>query len=413
MTNFFQLFLLLSLSTVSLFGQNPSVEVPDLSDDRVLALPVEGPLSGTALDKLDQAVAEKRFVSIGEFTHGSREVFLLRNRLIEYLHEQHGFDVILFEAGIGELIVLNEEKHNLTDRQLTGGFFGPWRTEEFRDLMRYVRENEIEIAGFDVQRTARSFDPLLRELFISADLDTTTISLLEPRFGRMRRDLPSRKVPFSDFLDAAVQELILQYEQAHQSLLHAKSTYPVRQIMMALKTIENRIAYLRYMIRFKQGQDWNQRWADRDSLMASNVEWLTENIYRNRKIIIVGHNFHLARHNSNEAVMGAFLEKVYPGEIYIIGTFAGGGTYVDNYGREVEMAEPAEDTLDLKHIIRSLQGEINFIELGSGSSESEHWSRQAITVKDTFIDLYGSEELQLAKGFDAVLLISESSIPIK
>ncbi|HEV7783653.1 MAG TPA: hypothetical protein VGO58_20420 [Chitinophagaceae bacterium] len=53
-------------------------------------------------------------VLIGEPNHGSKEIFLLRNSLIKFLHESHGFDIILFESGIGELIRADISKDQLT-----------------------------------------------------------------------------------------------------------------------------------------------------------------------------------------------------------------------------------------------------------------------------------------------------------
>lgn len=47
----------------------------------------------------------KDIVLIGEPDHGSKEVADLRNSLIAELHATHGFDVVLFESGMGELIL--------------------------------------------------------------------------------------------------------------------------------------------------------------------------------------------------------------------------------------------------------------------------------------------------------------------
>lgn len=403
--------ILLSLFTRTLIGQESTVPLPDLSADQIVTLSLEEAFPQATLDLLDQELAGKRFVSIGEFTHGSREVFLLRNCLIKFLHERHGFDVILFEAGIGELITPDAERQNLTSRQMTGGLFGPWRTEAFRTLMDYLRAQDIDMAGFDVQRTAQTFGPFLVDLFLSAELDTTNISSLERTFGSLRRSLPNRKIPYSDSLHKVCHQLINAYEAAHQDLLQAGSSRPLGHSMMALRTIENRVAYLQYMIQFKQDQDWNRRWASRDSMMAKNVEWLAEHLYRGRKIILVGHNFHLAKHNPHEAVMGEFLQAVYPEETYILGTFAGSGTYLDNYGREVNLQEAAEDALDIKHIIRSLEGDFNFLKLPDSTAEPSHWSQEPITINDTFISLNGANQVRPGQCFDALLLVKESTVP--
>lgn len=115
----------------------------------------------SVIEKLER----KSVVLLGEMNHGSREIFLRRNELIQALHQQLGFDVILFESGIGELIYDEQERQNLKPRQLLSAFFGIWQTQEFEALMTYVQTYNLKIAGFDVQRSDGSFTPLLQQRY--------------------------------------------------------------------------------------------------------------------------------------------------------------------------------------------------------------------------------------------------------
>ena len=63
---------------------------------------------------LKKQLKGKRLVLLGEFNHGSKEIFELRNDLIQYLHKELGFTTILFESGIGELAVINDQKEQLS-----------------------------------------------------------------------------------------------------------------------------------------------------------------------------------------------------------------------------------------------------------------------------------------------------------
>nr|HMQ62293.1 hypothetical protein [Flavilitoribacter sp.] len=132
-----------------------------------------GSLSETDWHALTPLLKDKRIVLIGEFNHGSKEVFLLRNSLIRYLHENLGFNTVLFESGIGELALPNLQMDNLSPKQMTFGFFGGWRTLEFRELMGFIRAEKMTVAGFDVQRTGGSFRQLLIETAAETGMDST------------------------------------------------------------------------------------------------------------------------------------------------------------------------------------------------------------------------------------------------
>ena len=75
---------------------------------------------GTLLD----AVKNYKIVLLGEFNHGSKEIFLTRNELVKELHRKLDFDVILFESGIGEVGAIGIERELLSKEQMTNGFFG-------------------------------------------------------------------------------------------------------------------------------------------------------------------------------------------------------------------------------------------------------------------------------------------------
>src|SRR5262245_22132107 len=52
------------------------------------------------LRRVGEAIGNARIVLLGEQSHGDGTVFLLKARLIEYLHRELGFDVLAFESGL-------------------------------------------------------------------------------------------------------------------------------------------------------------------------------------------------------------------------------------------------------------------------------------------------------------------------
>ena len=211
-----------------------------------------------------EELGDRRIVAIGEFNHGSREVFLARNDLIRALHQQLGFDLILFESGIGEVGVVDLQMPELSPRQLTGGFFSGWRTAEFRDLMVYAREQGIRVAGFDIQRTGGNFTAFLSAEMTAADLAGDSLLALEERFQLIKRQLSSRRSEY-DSVKTATHELIAAYQELLESL---SREWERDQMALIERTLSNRMTYLSYMLTWVENKDWNARWQARDEAMA-------------------------------------------------------------------------------------------------------------------------------------------------
>jgi erythromycin esterase-like protein len=334
----------------------------------------------------------------------------VRNSLIKYLNQQLNIKALLFESGIGELVSSDMDKKNLTPSQMTNGLVGPWRTNEFVELMSFVKSQDISIAGFDVQRSGSSFNGILNNVAKRYGLDTMTISTLEARYGQAMGLLNSKRAVY-DSLNEKTTRLINDYQKVNDNLsVHLKKDSP-KDLMFTNITIENRISYLSYMMQFLKDRNWNKRWAARDSAMARNTKWLLDNIYRNQPVIIIGHNFHLGKYNENETVMGEFLKKKYSKEMYSIGIFAGAGSYHDNFQKEVALTKPDSLNLDIKHIIASLPGYANFIDIPDKFSNGNQWLDEEIVVNDTFIALNNANTMILSKTFDGLILLKKVSPP--
>lgn len=361
-------------------------------------------------DSLLKQVENKRIVLLGELNHGSKEIFLSRNDLIQSLHEELGFNAILFESGIGEFILVDQRKETLTPTQMTYGFFGGWRTDEFVQLMEYVKSNDLSVSGFDVQRTGVLFESVLSAELEKLGSNAEVYSHLEERFSKEKVKLTDRTAVYD-----SVQNTTLKLIKDYQSLLtdvEEAPEYDSNEVsMLVAKTIENRVAYLKYFLDFVRDKDWNKRWEARDTMMYSNIDWLLSNIYKNQKVIVVAHNFHISRFNEKEEVMGEFLEKKYGSEMYSIGVFAGSGSYANNGGHEEELSPIASYGLDIREVINKMDCRVGFMDIPEQLSRESNWMHEDIIVNDTFIDLSGSNTMVFSKSFDGLLLIDSISPP--
>lgn len=349
-------------------------------------------------------IRDKRIILIGEFNHGSKEIFELRNSLIKALHEETDAKVLLLESGIGELILPDLNRDTLTSSQMTNGLFEGWRTREFTELFDYVKLKQISIAGFDVQRTGGSFTELLDHIAQKFNMSTTNIRDLESMFSSITRELTSKGAQYDSLKEKTIK-LVHNYQVVKETIAMSVRGEVTKDLMFTLRALNNRIYYLNYMLQFLKDKNWSKRFSARDSAMASNVQWLIDTVYRDQQIVIIGHNFHIGKFNENETVMGEILKTRYDHEMYSIGIFARSGTYSNNFGKEVEMTLPDSVELDIKHVIEKLPASVNFIDIPKSFSKDSQWLNHEIVVNDTFIDLRNSNQINLSKTFDGLLLL--------
>jgi len=94
------------------------------------------------MQALQAVVGNARIVSLGEATHGSREFFQLKHRMLEFLATQMGFTIFSIEANLPEAYRLNDYVLNGTGDPaalIRGMYFWTWDTEEVLDMVRWMR----------------------------------------------------------------------------------------------------------------------------------------------------------------------------------------------------------------------------------------------------------------------------------
>ena len=112
------------------------------------------------MQPLKKIIGDARIVSLGEATHGSREFFQLKHRMLEFLATEKGFTIFSIEANMPEAYRLNDYVLNGTGDPATlikGMYFWTWTTEEVLDMVLWMREfnksgkGRVQFTGFDMQ----------------------------------------------------------------------------------------------------------------------------------------------------------------------------------------------------------------------------------------------------------------------
>ena len=88
---------------------------------------------------LKPILKDKRIVNLGEASHGASEYNSIKVRLIKYLHEQLGYNVIVFESNLSNASSAYAQISKLTPKQLMeNSIYGVWQVEENLPLFEYI-----------------------------------------------------------------------------------------------------------------------------------------------------------------------------------------------------------------------------------------------------------------------------------
>jgi erythromycin esterase len=154
--------LLAALSVARVAGAQDQAVTDWIKAHAVRLTTVEARNGFADMQGLRKIVGNARIVSLGEATHGTREFFQLKHRMMEFLASEMGFTIFSIEANMPEAYRLNDYVLNGAGDPaalLRGMYFWTWNTEEVLDMIKWMREfnasgkGRVQFTGFDMQTT--------------------------------------------------------------------------------------------------------------------------------------------------------------------------------------------------------------------------------------------------------------------
>ena len=144
------------------------------------------------LGVLRDLVGDARVVSLGENTHGTRDFFEMKARILRFLVEEMGFDAFMIEATWPESNRLDRyvrTGEGDPDVYLTGLYFWTWRTESVLEMIQWMRSHNdaggsVGFYGFDMQYPGMALDNVIRYV---ADVDPAVVGETEARLDCLVR----------------------------------------------------------------------------------------------------------------------------------------------------------------------------------------------------------------------------------
>ena len=364
-------------------------------------------------EDIAEAFGDKRIVSLGESSHGIGEYYSFKSDLVQYLHKYHDFEIMAFESGLGDMNLAWTQVDTFSAKGLLKStLFGNFRCEEVMPLFEYIKAQNnshrpLIYSGFDNQLSGDFFQDFIREII--THYDKALGDQLDDRlYGYIRWFRAGYYEKPEEYLLEAEQfqetgKQIIEIFQSNRDEIMKDYHLTEFQIDVIIKTAEG----------FIQTVDipYDERYRGtevRDQIMFNNLEWLMNDAYPNKKVILWAHNSHIERqtaHVNGFKWMGHLLAEKYEEDYYALGLFSRyGNSYMHWQDTTITFENRESGMLENLDLFNS--DSLSFVDFHSNNYQ---WSTDTISAYE--LENGGVISFVPNKRFDGVVVLDKVDQP--
>lgn len=311
---------------------------------------------------------------------------------------------------------------------MKNSIYGVWYTEDVLSLFQYIKEQEkkgdpLILTGFDIQGMKGVFNqstyqwinqvnPAKAELLTQAETEFFTLlnSQTHEEFLQKKQKLTRQYEELEQFVNGYTAEL-----KAHSS--HQPQSVDILQQSLKLrKEIMN--VYMVQQMKLDTGQPIehleDHPFFLRDRMMAQNFQWIAEELYPNKKIVVWGHNYHLRKQNTKVIKdftsitptgpnMGDYLPERLKKQSYTIGIYAYSGASLGSDNQTIFHVNSTHNPTSLEALLKKVQHPYVFVDfLQARYNKGTSW------IYTPRINLYWGiyeEQMILKEQYDGIIWI--------
>lgn len=295
------------------FGQSHAGTVVDSLNKYIRPLASNGD-SVKDYSSVIRLLKDKSLVSLGESTHGTKEVFDGKAAIIKGLIEQGNFKALYMETDYCGLLSIDSLLHQPKGQDMfqvfkASGLYGIYKTKEVYRLFDWIRlynqkqevKNRVSILGIDMQSALTIADKLFQLLPDSGKNDLkiyNSLILIKKSYEK------SGAIVFNKKEQIENQEMLSRLVFLSQKESDPDFTFIVRLMEQSLALINI--------------PDYRKRSDLRDQYLAENIIWLRKNSGA-KKAVMWAHNGHISNvQTAFKLPMGYYLKQELKDDYYTL-----------------------------------------------------------------------------------------------
>jgi erythromycin esterase-like protein len=261
------------------------------------------------LSFLKDELQGKNLVMLGEQTHMYVNIFEMKARVVEYLHQELGYTTIALEAPMYD--VWKKTKGDFDKQDLNSALWYFWReSPEFQRLIEYIFEHDLKVIGFDSQINFTT--QFIDDFFEFCEKEDITINLDQDDFGILVDDIlvnynvDETDIDFKSY-EKEINKIIKQIEKLELNEINFYWAQFIKGLLAISKTAMQSEEILTMYF-------GDESYNIRDKQMADNLlNYISR--YPDEKIVVWADNVHII--NDNTSITEPIAKDFIPMGFYI------------------------------------------------------------------------------------------------